>query len=587
MQKRTHTCGELTQDHIGENVILMGWVNNWRDHGGLLFIDLRDRYGITQLVFNPDQNEKLHHLAQKLRHEYVISVAGQVQARPTGMQNKSLFTGEIEIHAKQLDILNTAKTTPFEISDQIDVHEELRLEYRYLDLRRSTLQRNLLLRSKLYKIVRDYLSNQQFVEIETPFLMKSTPEGARDFLVPSRNYTGKFYALPQSPQTYKQILMVSGFDRYFQIVKCFRDEDLRRDRQPEFTQIDLEMSFVAEDDVMSLSENLIKEIYKKLKNNNLKETVPRMTYQEAMSKYGSDKPDTRFEMCLHDLTGVFEHTKFKVFNNIVRSDGIIAGLVAENSDYFSRKKLDGLSEYVQKFGVKGLVWFRVTETDFEGPTVKFFSKDEKQTLKNVLNLKPGHVVCIIAGETEQTLNVLGELRLYLGRELNLIDTSTDHLLWITDFPMLEYDEAEQRYVARHHPFTSPQIQDLDLLSSDPEKVKARAYDLVLNGNEIAGGSIRIHTTDLQKRVFQMLNISPEESDLKFGFLLKALDMGAPPHGGIAFGFDRLTMLLVGAESLREVIAFPKTTSALSLMDGSPSPVDQQQLSELGLSLINE
>jgi aspartyl-tRNA synthetase len=381
--------------------------------------------------------------------------------------------------------------------------------------------------------------------------------------------------------------MVAGFDRYFQIVKCFRDEDLRRDRQPEFTQIDIEMSFVAEDDVMSLSENLIKEVYKQLENNSLNKDIPRITYQEAMLKYGSDKPDTRFGMYLHDLTGIFKQTAFKVFNHTVESGGTIAGLIAEHPDYFSRKKFDHLTEYVQKFGAKGLVWFRVTENDIEGPAVKFFNDAEKNTLKNNLQLKTGQVVCIIAGETETTLTALGQLRLYLGNELKMIDPGVHHLLWVTDFPMLEFEEAEQRYIARHHPFTSPQPRDLDLLTSDPQKVRARAYDLVLNGHEIAGGSIRIHTTEMQKRVFEMLNISSEESELKFGFLLKALELGAPPHGGIAFGFDRLAMVLAGAESLRDVIAFPKTTSALSLMDGSPASIDEQQLAELGLALRSE
>jgi aspartyl-tRNA synthetase len=587
MMKRTHTCGDLSAKDVGKNVCIMGWVNSWRDHGGLLFIDLRDRYGITQIVFNPETDKSLHKHAQSFRHEYVVAVEGVVAERPEGMRNKSLPTGEIEIHATRSELLNGAKTTPFEISDQIDIHEELRLEYRYLDLRRSKLQQNILLRNRLYKICRDFLFDNQFVEIETPYLMKSTPEGARDFLVPSRNYKGKFYALPQSPQTYKQILMVSGFDRYFQIVRCFRDEDLRKDRQPEFTQIDLEMSFISEDDVMLVSENLVRQIFRQLRNKEFTHTIPRLTYNHALFTYGSDKPETRFEMHLNDLTEIFKSTSFKVFADVIQSEGIIAAVVADKPDYFSRKKLDFLTEYVKKYGARGLVWFRVNEKDLDGPAVKYFSEGEKKALRETLNLKAGQVVCIIAGETETTLISLGALRLFLGNELNLIDTTKDELLWITDFPMLEFDENENRYIARHHPFTSPQEQDLNLLETSPQEVKARAYDLVLNGNEIAGGSIRIHDTELQKRVFRMLKINDQEAEKRFGFLLRALEYGAPPHGGIAFGFDRLVMLLTGADSLRDVIAFPKTASALSLMDGSPSAVDVQQLRELGLVINSE
>jgi aspartyl-tRNA synthetase len=495
-----------------------------------------------------------------------------------------MSTGEIEIAAEKLSLLNSAQTPPFEIMDEIDVHEELKLQYRYLDLRRETNKKNILLRSHIYKLVRDYLHGQDFVEIETPFLMKSTPEGARDFLVPSRNYKGKFYALPQSPQTYKQILMIAGFDRYFQIVKCFRDEDLRRDRQPEFTQIDMEMSFVDESDVMDISEKLVKTLYKQIKGQELTEEFPKITYHEAMSRYGSDKPDLRFDLNITNLTDVFKDTQFNAFTAVLDNKGIIAGLSVTGADRFSRKQIDIITDYVKKYGAKGLVWFKLPENTLEGPIVKFLSEKEKIEIIQKTNSKRNDIIFIIAGGEEESYAALGELRLYIANYLNLIDYSKDSFLWIIDFPMLEFDHEENRYIARHHPFTSPIAEDLDLLEKEPEKVKARAYDLVMNGNEIAGGSIRIHKASIQQRVFDMLGIPKQESENKFGFLIKALEYGAPPHGGIAFGFDRLTMILAGANSIRDVIAFPKTTSALSLMDGSPSAVSDKQLSELGLRL---
>ena len=587
MSYRTHTCGELTGKNSGESVKLSGWVKSWRDHGGLMFIDLRDRYGVVQVVFNPEENQNLHQQAIVLRSEFVVNIGGEVRLRPDKMQNKDMDTGDIEIAATSLEILNEAETTPFEILDEIDVHEELKLKYRYLDLRRNNNKNNLLLRSKLYKVTRDYFDENNFVEIETPILMKSTPEGARDFLVPSRNYVGKFYALPQSPQTYKQILMIAGFDRYFQIVKCFRDEDLRKDRQPEFTQIDVEMSFVDETDVMAMAENLVKQIYRKMKGRELNHQFPRLTYDQAMHLYGSDKPDLRFDMEINHLTDLFAETAFNAFANVKNTGGLIAGLVAGEADKFSRKQIDKLTEYTKSLGAQGLVWFRYRDGVLDGPVSKFLSESELEKIIKVTSVKDDDMLFLVAGEKEKTLSVLGSLRLHLAEYLDLIDFSKDNFLWIIDFPMLEYNEEEGRYIARHHPFTSPKPEDMDNLEKDPENVKARAYDLVMNGNEIAGGSIRIHHRELQERVFRMLGISDEEAQSKFGFLLDAMRYGAPPHGGIAFGFDRLAMLLAGAPSIRDVIAFPKTTSALSLMDGAPSTVDEKQLGELGLQIIKK
>lgn len=587
MNYRTHTCGELRLKDNKQKVLLSGWVKNWRNHGGLLFIDLRDRYGVTQIVFNPQHGKTLYEEAMILRSEFVVTIQGKVSLRPDGMVNKDMNTGEIEVLAEELNILNRAKTPPFEIMDEIEVHEELKLKYRYLDLRRTENKNNLLMRSKLYKIVRDFLHHNEFVEIETPILMKSTPEGARDFLVPSRNYNGKFYALPQSPQTYKQILMIAGFDRYFQIVKCFRDEDLRKDRQPEFTQIDIEMSFVNESDVMTIAENLVKQIYKETKGEELKSEFPKMSYEEAMSKYGSDKPDLRFDISITNLTDIFNKTEFNAFSNVIDADGIIAGLCVEGADRFSRKQIDKLTDFVKGHGAKGLVWLKHQEKTLEGPITKFLSDDEINGLIKETKSKNNHIIFLIASDEEETFTVLGELRLHLAEFLGLVDKTKDYFLWITDFPMLEFNEEEERFVARHHPFTSPINEDMNLLEKDPKSVKARAYDLVMNGNEIAGGSIRIHDASLQQRVFKMLGISDQEAEDKFGFLLTAMEYGAPPHGGIAFGFDRLAMLLANANSLRDVIAFPKTTSAISLMDGSPSTVSQKQLSELGLTLKSE
>jgi len=584
MLKRTHTCGELKGKDFGLAVRLNGWVKKSRDLGGLIFIDLRDRYGFTQLVFDPDKNKELYDEAKLLRMEDVIAVEGKVQPRPDNMINRNMKTGEIEIDVIQLEILNQAETTPFEIDDNIDVHEETKLKYRYLDLRRESLQKNILLRSNLYKIVRDYLVDNNFAEIETPYLMRSTPEGARDFLVPSRNYKGSFYALPQSPQTFKQILMIAGYDKYFQIVKCFRDEDLRKDRQPEFTQIDIEMSFVEEDDVMFIAENLVKKIYLDILNINIDYDFPRLTYEEAFSIYGSDKPDTRFELTIENLNSIFSSSEFNVFKSVHSNDGIIAGIKIENAQEFSRKKIDKYTDYVKSLGASGLLWFKYNADELSGPAVKFLHKTEQDNLISKLSLENNQLLFVVAGEKDMSLSILGSLRLEIAKQLNLINEKEIKPLWVTEFPMLEYDEKEKRYIARHHPFTSPLDEDNALLEKDPTVVRAKAYDLVINGNEIAGGSIRIHKRLMQKKVFKMLNISDEEAEDKFGFLLQALNFGAPPHGGIAFGFDRLAMILTGAQSIREVIAFPKTTSALSLMDGSPSVASEDQLKELGLKI---
>jgi len=584
--KRTHTCGELRESDIGQPVVLNGWVDTRRDLGGLIFIDLRDRYGITQIVFEPSLSEEAHNLAKDLRSEFVISVEGTVRKRPPETDNAALPTGHIDVMVKKLVILNEAKTTPFPIRDKIDTSEDIRLKYRYLDLRRPSVQKNLLLRHKMYQIVRKYFDENNFVEIETPVLMKSTPEGARDYLVPSRIHKGKFYALPQSPQTYKQLLMVSGFDRYFQIVKCYRDEDLRADRQPEFTQIDVEMSFVDQEDVFQTVEGLMKLLYKEIWNLELQLPLPRFTFDEAMEKYGSDKPDLRFNLELTTLNKVFANTTFKVFKDQIDSGGITTGLLANGCGDYTRNQLDVLTDFVKKLGAGGLIWMRVKEGgELEAPIAKFLTEEEKKNLITGINAKPGDLIFILTGRRIKTLNIMGQLRLEMARRLDLIKTdSPPKLLWVTDFPLFEWDEETKRFYAMHHPFTSPRIEDVKLMDSHPEKVKARAYDLVLNGNEIAGGSIRIHNASLQAKMFKALGIGHEEAEHKFGFLMKAFKYGAPPHGGIAFGFDRMAMIFTGESSIREVIAFPKTASAISLMDDSPSNVSEEQLRELHIKI---
>ncbi len=583
--KRTHNCAELNLEHLGQTVVLNGWVNKWRDHGGLIFIDVRDRYGLTQVVFNPELNKSVYESAKKLRTEYVIAVKGIVEKRPPDSVNKKMNTGDVEILISELEILNISKTTPFEIIDNLEVNEELRLKYRYLDLRRRSLQQNLLTRGKIYKIVRDSLNDDGFVEVETPILMKSTPEGARDFLVPSRNYPGSFYALPQSPQTYKQLLMVAGFDKYFQIVKCFRDEDLRKDRQPEFTQIDIEMSFIDEEDIMEMAGRLVKKVFRETIGYEISEPIQKMTYKVAFESYGSDKPDLRYGLRIHTLNDIFAETDFVAFNNVLADDGVVAGFRLPSGTGLSRKKIDQLVEDSKKLGAKGLAYIKYENGEFAGGISKFLNEDEKRKLINALNIEENDLILIIADKYETTYSVLGQLRIHLAEMLDLINKDAFSLLWILDFPLLEFSEDENRYVARHHPFTSPKKEDIDKLDKEPEKVLARAYDLVLNGNEIAGGSIRIHTKDLQQKMFDVLKMSHEEADAKFGFLMKAFEYGAPPHGGIAFGLDRLVMLLTKSESIRDVIAFPKTSSALSLMDGAPSDVSADQLKELGLKIV--
>lgn len=584
-KKRTHTCGELRESNIGQNVVLNGWVATRRDLGGVIFIELRDRYGITQVVFEPSHNAEAHELAKKLRSEYVISVEGKVRKRPEGTENPALETGNIDVMVDKLIILNQSETPPFQIEDNIDVNEDLRLKYRYLDLRRREMQKNLLLRHKMYQLTRKYFDSIGFVEIETPILMKSTPEGARDFLVPSRLHKGKFYALPQSPQTYKQILMVAGFDRYFQIVKCFRDEDLRADRQYEFTQIDVEMSFVDVEDIFEMAEGLMKIFFKEIWNIDLVTPIPRLSFDEAMEKYGSDKPDLRFGLEMVTLNDVFKNSEFRVFKESISKNGIITGLAAPGCGDYTRNQLDGLTDYAKKLGAGGLIWMRVKENDLEAPISKFLSDQEKKNLVNTLNANPGDLLLLLTGEKLRTLSIMGTLRLEMAKRMNLIKPdSKPALLWVTDFPLFEWDDETKRYYAMHHPFTSPKIEDIPLMETDPLKVKARAYDLVLNGNEIAGGSIRIHNADLQAKMFKVLGIDENEAKEKFGFLMNAFKYGAPPHGGIAFGFDRLVMLFAGKSSIRDVIAFPKTSSGISLMDDSPSYVDESQLTELHIKI---
>src|SRR3989339_759944 len=582
---RTHTCGELRKDNIGQQVVLNGWGDTRRDLGGLIFIDLRDRYGLTQVVFEPSFDKEAHQFAAKLRTEFVVSVEGTVRKRPPETDNPKIPTGHIDVMVKKIVILNEAQTPPFPINDNVNASEDLRLKYRYLDLRRPSVQNNMLLRHRMYQITRQYFDTQRFVEVETPVLMKSTPEGARDYLVPSRLHAGKFYALPQSPQTYKQLLMVAGMDRYFQIVKCFRDEDLRADRQPEFTQIDVEMSFIDQENIFGVVEGLMKILFMEIWNKELRIPIPRLSFDEAMEKYGSDKPDLRFNLEMKTLNGVFANTSFKVFQDQLKSKGTITGLVAPGCGEYTRNQLDVLTDFVKKIGAGGLIWMRVKPDGLDAPISKFLSDEEKKNLVETLGAKPGDLIFMITGPRLKAFSIMGSLRLEMARRLDLIKPDAEpKLLWVTDFPLLEWDEQTKRYYAMHHPFTSPRLEDVELMESDPGNVKARAYDLVLNGNEIAGGSIRIHNSELQAKMFKTLGISDEEADYKFGFLMNAFKYGAPPHGGIAFGFDRMVMLFAGESSIREVIAFPKTASAVSLMDDCPSTVSEEQLKELHLKI---
>ena len=582
--KRTHTCGALTAKNIGEEVILNGWVGPRRDLGGVIFIDLRDRYGITQIVFT-ETDENLHMKAEKLRAEYVIGIKGKVIPRGDENKNPNLTTGEIEIEVTDLEIYSEADTPPFEIKDGIATNEEVRLRYRYLDLRRPEMQEKLMLRSKTYQAVRAFYHAQDFAEVETPVLMKSTPEGARDYLVPSRVNPGKFFALPQSPQTYKQLLMVSGYDRYFQITKCFRDEDLRADRQPEFTQIDVEMSFVDEEAIFEMHEGLIKNIFKETVGLDVQTPFPRMTYDDAMSTYGSDKPDIRFGLEFVDFSEIVRDAEFKVFSNTVKNGGAVVGITIPGQGEMGRGAIDRWTERVKKeTGAGGLIYIKMQESGVLCSVAKFLTPEIVDQMVEASGAKTGDLVFLLAGPKPSVLEQLGALRLMVGEEFNLINKEAFNLLWVTDFPLLEWDEESRRYHAMHHPFTSPKEEDMDKLESDPASVKARAYDLVMNGSEIGGGSIRIHNRKVQEQMFKLLGIGQEEAEEKFGFLLDAFKYGAPPHGGIALGLDRIVMLLTGAGSLRDVIAFPKNQRAQSMMDNSPAEVESDQLDELHISL---
>jgi len=582
--KKTHTCGELAAKDVGRNVTLMGWVHTRRDHGGLVFIDLRDRTGITQVVINPETSADAHKLAHDIRSEFVIGVIGKVAPRPGTTVNPKLPTGEIELLVNELVVLNTSKPLPFMIEDETDVAESIRLKYRYLDLRRPSLQKVLITRHTITRTVRQFLDKNGFIDVETPFLTKSTPEGARDYLVPSRVNEGMFYALPQSPQLFKQILMVAGFERYYQIVKCFRDEDLRADRQPEFTQIDLEMSFVTEDDVMSLMEELLAEVFKAVKGIELSRPFLRLPYHEAMDRYGSDKPDTRFGLELKDVSDIAKASDFKVFLQAIELGGKVKGFAAPGMAGLSRKDVDDLTNEAKIFGAKGLAWIKVTETGFESPIAKFFKEGQVKEIAVRLNAKPGDLMMFIADSPKIVAETLGYLRLQMGKRLSLIDENKFNFLWVTDFPLVEWNPEEKRHDAMHHPFTAPRDEDIEFMSTDPLKVRAKAYDIVLNGSEIGGGSIRIHRSEVQSKMFGLLNIAEEDARKKFGFLLEALEFGAPPHGGLAFGLDRLTAILTGATSIRDVIAFPKTQKAICVMTEAPSRVSAAQLRELSINL---
>ena len=582
--RRTHHCWELGAADVDKEVVLMGWVHRRRDHGGVIFVDLRDREGITQVVFNPIVDKKIHAKAHAIRSEYVLAVRGKVENRPADMINSKLKTGEIEVSVTELKILNTAKAPPFLIEDEIDASETIRLKYRHLDLRRSEMQKNLILRHQVATAVRKYLDRQGFLDLETPFLTRSTPEGARDYLVPSRVNPGEFYALPQSPQIFKQLFMISGFDRYYQIVRCFRDEDLRADRQPEFTQIDIEMSFVGEEDVMNLTEGMMAQLFKDVLGIKLKRPFSQLTYEEAVGRFGLDKPDTRFDFELKDISDIVAGSNFKVFANAVKKGGIVKALNAKGCIDFSRKEIDDLTDFVAVYRAKGMAWIKVKENEWQSPITKFFSDEEKDALAKRIEMEPGDLVFFVADQSKVVNESLGHLRNHLGKTLGLIDENEYQFLWITRFPMFEYDETEKRLQALHHPFTSPLEEDYDRLKDEPLSAKSRAYDLVLNGFEIGGGSIRIHQRHIQEKVFEALNMDRETYEGKFGFLLEALDSGAPPHGGIAIGYDRLVMLMCGQSSIRDVIAFPKTQKAACLLTQAPSETSKTQLDELYLKL---
>ncbi|MEE9252408.1 MAG: aspartate--tRNA ligase [Thermodesulfobacteriota bacterium] len=583
--KRSDHCGSLRAADLERLVTVMGWVQSKRDHGGVIFIDLRDREGIVQIVFNPEHEKAAWEIAEQIKDEWVIAVKGKVRNRPEETLNPNIDTGEIEVFADEVRVLNTSKVLPFLIENEINVDELLRLKYRFLDLRRPVMKENLLLRHGVVTAARSFLNTEGFIEIETPFLTKSTPEGARDFLVPSRLSPGAFYALPQSPQLLKQTLMISGFDRYYQIAKCFRDEDLRADRQPEFTQIDFEMSFVSEDDVIETVEGMLSTIFKKARGLDIPVPFPRMSYEEAMLRYGTDSPDTRFGLELEDISEAFMKSEFKVFSGAIKRGGIIKALNAKGkAPELSRKEIDDLTEYAQSLGAKGLAWIRVQGAEWQSPITKFLSESETKSMKAALNMEDGDIVFFAADEPAVVNGVLSSIRLRLGERFGMIDTGGFEFLWVVDFPLLEFDSTEHRYTSIHHPFTSPKEEHIDLLETEPLKVLSRAYDVIINGVEIGGGSIRIHRSDIQQKMFKALGLDEEEVAEKFGFLLTALDYGAPPHGGIALGLDRLVTLLAGSPSIRDVIAFPKTQKGSCPYTEAPSAVELSQLLELSIKV---
>ncbi|WP_145474564.1 aspartate--tRNA ligase [Staphylococcus epidermidis] len=586
MNKRTTYCGLVTEEFLNEKVTLKGWVHNRRDLGGLIFVDLRDREGIVQIVFNPDFSEEALQVAETVRSEYVVEVEGVVTKRDAETINPKIKTGQVEVQVSNIEIINKSETPPFSINEEnVNVDENIRLKYRYLDLRRQELAQTFKMRHQTTRSIRQYLDNNGFFDIETPVLTKSTPEGARDYLVPSRVHEGEFYALPQSPQLFKQLLMISGFDKYYQIVKCFRDEDLRADRQPEFTQVDIEMSFVDQEDIIAMGEDMLRKVVKDVKGIDVSGPFPRMTYAEAMDRFGSDKPDTRFGMELINVSQLGKEMNFKVFKDTVDNNGEIKAIVAKDAaNKYTRKDMDALTEFVNIYGAKGLAWVKVVDDGLSGPIARFFEDVNVETLKQLTEAKPGDLVMFVADKPNVVAQSLGALRIKLAKELGLIDESKLNFLWVTDWPLLEYDEDAKRYVAAHHPFTSPNREDIEKLDTEPENVQANAYDIVLNGYELGGGSIRIHDGELQQKMFEVLGFTNEQAQEQFGFLLDAFKYGAPPHGGIALGLDRLVMLLTNRTNLRDTIAFPKTASATCLLTDAPGEVSDKQLQELSLRI---